>query len=444
MIVALPLGAEFSPLEIEEAAEFARRVAMAAVRGPQRVFNEALDADSILARRVGPDVWEKLTGRQKERLREAVRERFSLVLGVPKGTPAEIAWSWTSPEANAINVLLGLKLGDRTLKTRWIVRRVGRGLKISDVQLVDPGISLAAGAARALGSSPVRRRDRTERAAAVAWPRLAAILAILAVVLVFLRRVAPQKRILLLLTASAPTVLFLVDGALAAGRAASEPYVIPEEIPTEPWRLAEQLALQAQREGRLDAARDQWSRAVALGAPVAPAAYQMGLLAKQQGDAVKAQASFLRALSDPEPAPGAARELAVFSLTQADSATARQYLRRYVETAGPDPETLSLVAIVNTNLGDTAAALAAVRSARQLVGDQSKSVELEARVRARAADAAGAVQVLRPLAREGAVDRALLRADAANLPIATEPAWVAFLNERPAPSPTRPPAPGRR
>jgi tetratricopeptide (TPR) repeat protein len=443
LCAAMPLAAEFSPLDVEDAAEFARRAAIAAIRGPQRVFTEALDVDSILARRVGPDVWEELTGRQKEKLRAAVRERFSLVLGASKGTPAEIAWAWTMPQPNAVDVLLGLKLGSGTLKTRWVVRRVAGGWKISDVWLVDPGISLAAGAARALGTAPVRRRDRTERAAAVALPRVVAIVTIGAVVFLFFRRIAPEKRRLLLLTASAPAILFAVDAALAAGRAASEPYLIPEELPGEPWRLAEQMALRAQREGRVAAARDQWGRAIAAGAPVGPAAYQMGHLAKLAGDTQQARADFQQALAGPEPAPGAARELALLSLAEGDSAAARLSLRRYLETAGPDPEALSLAAVVETNLGDTAAALNAVRAERALVGNQQKSAELEARVRARAADAAGAVQALRALAREGAVDRAVLRADPAYLPIATDPAWVAFLNERPAPSPTSPPAPAR-
>jgi tetratricopeptide (TPR) repeat protein len=439
-LAALPLGAEFSPLEIEDAAEFARRAAMAAIRGPQQVFTEALDADSILARRVGPHVWDRLTARQKDRLRAAVREYFSLALGAPRATSTEVAWAWTTLEPNAVDVLLGLKVADKTLKTRWIVRRVASGWKVSDVQFVDPGISLASGAARALGPSPVRWRDRTEQAAAVATPRLVAILVIAAVVLIAYRRVAPEKRLLLLLAASAPAILFLVDGALAAGRAAAEPFVIEEVIPAEPWRLAEQMAVEAQQNGRLAAARDQWEGAVAVGAPASPAAYQMGLLARQQGNADQARADFLRALSGAEPAPGAARELALLSLAQGDNAAARLYLKQYLEAGGPDPETLSLAAVVATNLGDTAAALAAVRSAQLLVGEQWKSTEVEARVRARAADAAGAVQSLRPLARRGLVDRAVLRADPAYLPIATDPAWIAFLNERPALSPTPGPA----
>jgi hypothetical protein len=445
LLAALPLAADFSTVEVEDAAEFARRAAMAAVRGPHNVFNEALDADGLLVRRLGSDVWERLTSRQKDLLRVGIRAQFGFTLAAPRGASPDIAWAWTSPEPGAVQVLLGLKLGDGVLKTRWTVRRLAGGWKISDVRLVDPGISLGTSAVRALGSAPVRPRDRSEGAAAIALPRILAVLAIAAVVFIARRRLAPDKRILLVLTASAPAVLFLVDGALASKRVLSEPYVIAEETPGEPWRPAERLALQAQRLGRLAAARDQWSHAIGAGAPAAQAQYQRGLLARQQGDLAAARSDFLLALEGVEPAPGAARELALLELSGGNSAAARKYLTRYLEAAGPDPESLQLAAVVETNLGDTAAALNAVRDARRLVGDQWKSAELEAQVHARAADAAGAVEALRPLAREAVVDRAVLRADPAYLPIATEPVWVAFLNERAArlPTPT-PQAPARQ
>ncbi len=443
LAAAMVVKADFSTVEVEDAAEFARRAALAAVRGPHNVFNEALDADSILVKRLGADVWEKMTSRQKELLRGAVRAHFGLALAAPRGAAADIAWAWTSPESANIQVLIGLRLGDRVLKTRWAVRRSAGGWKISDVRLVDPGISLSASAARSLGSSPVRSRERSETAAAIALPRVLAVLAIASVVLVAWRRVAKEKRILLLLTASATAVLFLVDGALAAGRALSEPYVIPEDAPAEAWRPAELLALQAQKAGRLAAARDQWSHAIGAGAPAAQARYQMGLLARLMGDPAAARSDFLLALEGSEPAPGAARELAVLALSDGDSSKARQYLGHYLEAAGPDPESLAIAAVIESNLGNTGAALAAVNDARRLVGDQWKSAELEAQVHARAADAAGAVGALRPLTREGVVDRASLRCDPAYMPIATEPAWVAFLNERPEQPPPTPPVSAR-
>ena len=150
LLAALPLAADFSTVEVEDAAEFARRAAMAAVRGPHNVFNEALDADGLLVRRLGADVWERLTSRQKDLLRSGIRAQFGLTLAAPRGASPDIAWAWTSPESGAVQVLLGLKLGDGVLKTRWTVRRAAGGWKISDVRLVDPGISLGASAVRAL------------------------------------------------------------------------------------------------------------------------------------------------------------------------------------------------------------------------------------------------------------------------------------------------------
>jgi tetratricopeptide (TPR) repeat protein len=435
--------AEFSAAEIEDAADFARRTAMAALRGQHRSFAEVLDADRALARRIGPDVWESLAGRQRERLGAAYREFFQLALGAPRGANVEVGWADASAGATSVDVLLGLKIGLRSLKTRWIVRRIAAGWRISDVVLVDPGISLSTAAVRALGPRPVRRREKSERAAAVALPRLVGILAIASIVFLARRRLPGEKRWLLYATAAAPAILFLVDGVLATARAVEEPFVIPEELTAPPWRQAEQMALQAQREGRLAAARDAWSRAAVAGAPPAQAAYQQGLLARQQGNTAEARSDFERALTGPEPAPGAARELAALAEADGNHAEARIRLETYLKAAGPDPESLSLAAVVEANLGNTAAALARLSQAREMLGEEWKSAELEARVRARAGDGVRAAALLRPLARDGFVDRSALRADPLYLPIATDAAWVAFLNERPTPSPSRTPTPRR-
>ena len=416
---------------------------MAALHGQQRSFAEVLDADRALARRIGPDVWESLAGRQRQRLETAYREFFQLALGAPRGANVEVAWASASASSISVDVLLGLKIGMRSLKTRWVVRRAPAGWKIADVVLVDPGISLSNAAVRALGPRPVRRRDPSEQAGAVALPRLVGILVIGTIVLLARRRLAPEKRWLLYAGAAAPAILFLVDGALATARALEEPFVIPEELPAPSWRQAEQMALQAQREGRLTAARDAWNRAAVAGAPPAQAAYQQGLLARQQGNSAEARSDFERALTGPEPAPGAARELASLAEADGSHAEARARLEAYLKAAGPDPEALSLAAVVEANLGNTAAALARLSQAREMLGEEWKSAELEARVRARAGDGVRTVQLLRPLARDGFVERSALRADPLYLPIATDPAWVGFLNERPTPPPARTPTPRR-
>ena len=140
---------------------------------------------------------------------------------------------------------------------------------------------------------------------------------------------------------------------------------------------------------------------------------------------------FERALAEVPPAPGAARELATMALTEGRLAEARSLLQRYLREAGPDPDSLATLAVIETGLGDTASAVATMETARGLVGEDWKKAELEARIYARSGNAAAAVAALRPLESEGRLDRALLRAEPAYLPIATDPAWVGFLAEEP-------------
>lgn len=421
---------------LEEASEVARRAAMAAMRGPQRIFSEVLDVDSLLASRVGADAWRGLTDRQRERLRLVVRERFFQTLAPPRSVAGEIAWAAAQPAGSGVDVFLGLRFGEKTLKTRWAMRHVGAGWRLSDIILSDPGISLAQAAVRALGPQPVRRRDAKKQAQAEALPRLAGLAAIGLLLLLVAPRLVPSKRTLLLLTAAAPAILFLVDGLLAVRRALSEPYALPAELPREPWRKAEQRALEAEREGDWEHAREHWARAQAAGDPPAPIQYQLGLGARKRGERDRARAAFERALAQREPAPGAAKELASMALEEGRYAEAEERLARYLSLTGPDPDALSLEAVVKTNLGKAPEALEAIRQARRLVGEGWRAAELEAQVHARASDAPGTVEALRTLEAQGLLDRAALRADPAYLPIATEPAWVAFLSEKPAVTPT--------
>jgi len=65
---AANLQAQLNPAELEEAAEFARRVGKSAVAGPQRNFAEALEVDSILERSLGASTWRGLAERQREQV----------------------------------------------------------------------------------------------------------------------------------------------------------------------------------------------------------------------------------------------------------------------------------------------------------------------------------------------------------------------------------------
>jgi len=433
------LPAQVSSAELEEAADVARRAATAALRGQPRILFEALDLDGLLEPLLGRDVWARLTERQRGSLRANGRRAFASALSPPRSAPGEIAWSAAREDGAGAAVFLGLRFADRFLKSRWVMRRAGNGgWRISDVILSDPGVSLGAQAVSSLGPQPVRRDDPRRQARQEAYPRLTGLAVIALVVLLFYRRLPPEKRVLLLLTASAPALLFLIDGALAVRRALAEPYAVSEGLSAPPWERWVRLARDAEREGDFDRAGPLWARALGAGASAGPIAYERGLAARDRGDAAVARQFFQDALEAPKPAPGAFKELALLALARGRSDEAKPLIDRYLESAGPDPDALSLRAIVELNLGRAPEALAAIGEARELVGGGARGAEIEARIRARAADAGGAVAALRQLEPSGGLDREALRADPAYLPIATDPAWIAFLNEAPAAAPPTP------
>jgi tetratricopeptide (TPR) repeat protein len=436
--------AQISPPELEEASEVARRAASATLRGQNRALFDVLDTDGILERRLGEEVWKKLTPRQRELLRAAVRQTFTAALSPPHTATGEITWSSVRDEGNGASVFLGIQMGERWLKMRWSLRRSPSGdWRVIDVTLSDPGLSLASAAGSSLGPNPVEPRDRRHQARQEALPRLAILGAIAAIVLLAYRRLTPPHRVILLLTASAPAILFLVNGVLAVRRALAEPYTVAQNLPRMPWQRWQSLAREAEQEGRLEEADRMWQRALGTGAAPGAVAYDRGMAARDRGDLAAAGLQLEAALDSPEPAPGAARELALIALSEGKNARARDLIGRYLQATGPDPDALSIEAVTESNLGQSRKAVDAIQEARELIGGGARGSELEARIRARAADAAGAVAALRELAPAGRLDREALRADPAYLPIATDPVWVAFVNENaeapPVPSvtPTR-------
>jgi tetratricopeptide (TPR) repeat protein len=445
LLAAAPrLEAQLSSADLEEASEVARRAAGAALRGQIRVLSEALDLDGILERHIGGQAWAQLTPRQRQQLRSVVLQTFAAPLSPPRPAGGEIAWSSAREEGPGAAVFLGIRFGDRWLKTRWSLRRsVAGGWRVEDVTLSDPGVSLASEALRSLGDHPVTRRDRRRQARQEAYPRLLGLAAIALIFVFAYRRLSPPGRKLLLLTAPAPALLFLVDGALAVRRALAEPYAISMGAPAPVSARWLRMARDAQREGRLEDAEPLWDRALAAGAAPAPIAYERGLAARDQGDLDRAAREFHAALDAAPPAPGAARELALLALSEGKSGEASDWIGRYIAAAGPDPDALAIEAVIQTNLGHPDEALAVILQARELVGGGVRGSELEARVRARTSDAAGAVAALRELEPLGRLDREALRADPAYLPIAADPVWVAFLNEKSAPPPVSTPASAR-
>ena len=428
----LSLEAGTRPLETEDASAAARRAAIAALRGPKSQFLEALDVDKLPEKQVGPAVWPVLTQGQRDLLRSAARERFLGMLAPPDPAASGLDWSAALAPASdgGADVLVGLRFGDQALKTRWLLRRSGTRWLIRDVVLSDPGISLAQATAASFGPRPLAIRRGLARALAGILPSVAALFAIAIVVALAAPRLPPPRRRVLSLAAAGAALVFLVAGSVAAARSLAQPYdlVLPAAGP--PSQKSEELALAAERAGRAEEARSLWELAVIEGAPAGPVAYERGLAARQRGDVASARAFYESALVANPPAPGAGKELAALDTGEGRLPEAERQIARYLAATGPDPEALALAAVIATDLGKTTEAVAAIGQARRLSADGARGAELEAQILARAGDASGTVALLRPLARAGGLDRAALRADPAYLTIATDPAWVAFINEK--------------
>ena len=410
----------------------ARRAAIAAVAGPKSQFLEALDVDRLLEKQVGPAVWPVLTGRQRDLLRSAARERFLGMLAPPDPAASGLDWSAALAPASdgTEDVLVGLRFGDQALKTRWLLRRSGTRWLIRDVVLSDPGVSLAQATAASFGPRPLATRRGLWRVLAGILPALGALLVIAIVVALTAPRLPPPRRRILFLAASGAALVFLIAGSVAAALNLAHPYDLVMPAAGPPSRKSEELARAAERAGRGVEAPALWERAVSEGAPAGPVAYERGVSARQRGDVASARVFFESALAASPPAPGAGKELAALDAGQGRLPEAERQIAHYLEAAGPDPEALTLAAVIATDLGKTAEAVAAIGRARRLSADGPRGAELEARIRARAGDAGGVVDLLRPLAGQGRLDRAALRADPSYLAIAADPAWVAFINEK--------------
>ncbi len=407
--------------------EAARRLAIAAVAGSKGLFLEALDVDELLEKRVGPGVWNELTDRQRDLLRSAARQRFLAALAPPSPAASGVAWSAAFPSASDAgqDALVGLRLGDQVLKTRWLLRRPADRWRVRDVVLSDPGISLAEATAASFGTRPLAARRGRARVLAGLLPPVGALLVIAIVVALAAPRLPPPRRKVLTLAAAGAALVFLVAGSVSAARG-FHPYDLVPPSAGPPAAESEERARAAERAGRIEEARADWERALHEGAPAGPVAYERGRAARQRGNVPSARAFFESALSANPPSPGAGKELAALSAAEGRLPEAERQIAGYLAAAGPDPEALTLAAVVATDLGKTAEAVASIGQARRLSADGSRGAELEAQIRARAGDAGGAVALLRPLA----LDRARLRADPAYLTIAKDPAWVGFITEK--------------
>src|SRR5580765_7758654 len=300
--------------------EAAKRLALAAVRGPRAEFTAALDADGLLERKIGSEAWRGLTERQKNVLRTVLKERFAAMLAPPAPAPATgIAWSQAVAGAPGRDeAVVVIAVGEKTLKTRWLLKEDGGLRRIEDVVLTDPGISLAAASLASLGALPAVRPPPFSRAATqvVPWLALLAILAIF--VAVTAPRVEAQRRRILYRAAAVPAVIVAAGAIVGGVRLVSQPYVL---------------------------------RVEAVAPPPGPTDYERGLAARQRGDSRTAKASFEAALGGPQPAPGATRELAAMDLEAGRLSLAEQRIASYLSATGPDPDALALAAVIQANLG---------------------------------------------------------------------------------------------
>ncbi len=291
--------------DAEEAADFARRSASAALHGPRKIFFESLDADGIVRRLVGAPVWAALTGRQQDLLATTVREHFASALAPRRPDPRP---RWHGPSfrrrrrPRPCRSISACATGDASS------RRAGPS---------DAGH--AAGRSKTLSSST--RGSRSPMRSAVssgrsrcggATPR---------------GRPAPGPGRGWGASRPSPSSCFSSPGACPRAGAASSgsrPFPPFSSRSTVRWpsdehsRSRSRSASRRPRPGagsRTPPSRPSaWptparhgppgTSAIEAGAPRAPVEYQMGLSARSVGELAVARADFERALAESPPAPG--------------------------------------------------------------------------------------------------------------------------------------------
>src|SRR5512143_4085632 len=306
-IIRLFLCVLLSPTAVDvalaQAEAEAQRLALSAVRGPREPFLTSLDTAALLRGKLGERAWRGLTSKQRTLLDKAVGDRFAAMLAPPAASAAGIAWAQALPSQRGLSeVVVGISIGEKTLKTRWRMKPEGARWRVEDVVLADPGISLAAAAIATLGPEPVRPKARFPAAASALLPWLGLLAVIGLAVLIAVPRVAPDRRRLLYGASIVPAVVLLAGATTAVFRLVAEPYSVRIPEAAEPWRQSQRRAVAAEREGESGRARELAERAAALGAPRGAMAYEMGLAARERGDVDAARRDFHEALEASAPA----------------------------------------------------------------------------------------------------------------------------------------------
>jgi tetratricopeptide (TPR) repeat protein len=424
-------AAPISSPEVEEAAGVAQSAAQNLVRGHAIVFEEAVDRTALIRAAVGAPNAALLTENQRQRLVAYVLRAFEATLSPAAQRGASVLPLGADSREGHVETGILLPNPHGVLKTEWILRKHGPDWRIADVRLVDIGESARDMAIRALGDPPlalVRDPRRAARRAAV--PRIAGIAAVLLVAGIFARRMRGRERLVLLLAALGPLLIFAADGVLAVRESLKEPVELRIALVT-PRQRAIALFNSALARNDLPAARRAAAEAATLGARPQPLAYGLGQLTARAERSAEAALLFRRALSPPDPAPGADLGLAQLAAARGDFAEARTDLSSYLSRTRADPATCLLKAAVEGRLRNFPEALATVEEAISLDPSNAQAYELGARLAAGAGDAALAVQRLRQEEAIRPLDRGRLAKDPAFAGIAEDPEWKAFL-EAPA------------
>ena len=423
-------GEPLAAPQTEEAAALARRAAEALGGRHLSPLAGLFDENAMIASAVGPALAPLLTVRQ----RRAVADRMYAWFSAPfagRPAPAKAATVLgVGGNADAALVALLVPVSSGYLKTEWSIRAPGPEGRIEDVRLTDLGRSLRHEAVESLGPAPIaRRRDRPKEARRAAWPRAAGFAGVAVVAAIFARRSRPRERIVVLLAALAPAILFAADGWLAVSRVWNEPVELSlSDGP--PWVYAlQQFQYAAVRRNRARA-RTAAAEAIARGARPQPLDLALGLLAEEAGDDRDAAAAYTRALAPPHPAPGGWAGLARLDSAAGRDTEAIENWTRYFAAAPADPNALFWEAVAWGHLHAFDEAQDALARAIELNPSAPEVYALSASLYGAAGDAASAIARLRDEERIRPVARGALASDGNFAPIAGDPAWRKFLDEK--------------
>jgi tetratricopeptide (TPR) repeat protein len=422
-----------APLEaprMEEATALARRAVMALARRDAAEPAGIFDEPSLVAAAVGEDLAPRLTARQ----RRAVLQRMVEWFGAPfasRAVPSRPALALgTRPRgAEAVAALL-VPVPSGYLKTEWRIGNPGPEGRVEDVVLTDLGRSLREEAIRALGPPPVAiPRPRAAEARRAAGPRAVGLVAVIAAALVFSRRSNPRERRIVIVAAAAPALLFVADGYLAVSRIWQEPVEL-RLADGPPWGYPLQQFQLAVVRGNRARARSAAGAAISLGAAPEPLHLVLGHLAENAGDAKEAESSYTRALAPPKPAPGGWAGLARLDTAAGRDTEALGKWARYFAAAPADPNSLFFEAVAYGHLHDWEGAQDALARAIALDSSSADLYGLSASLYGAAGDASNAIARLREEEKIRPVDRRNVAADGNFTPIADDPGWKAFLDEK--------------